>query len=469
MTQYTVCHVLISGVVEGVYASRLGLNPLVVGRGRDVADRWPLSSSMGRDGSWRRIRQRKDNEKMSTHNERDIAAALKAAPPILLGAGPRTLSTKAAPDADETWTLPNGEAWVFYGKGHRGLVSPVIMADGFNSGPSTLPFSWTYLEETDFPLISALRQRGKDVILLGFTERSASILDNSDAAIAAIEKATATRNVKDPLVVGGFSMGGLVTRYALAKMEADDIPHHTGVYFSYDSPHRGAYIPISLQAFAHFIRSSSPAFSDQMNSDAAQQLLWRHIETEDDKPEISPKRVAFLEALQEVGNWPRRPRLLAVANGVGTGIGNGIDTGKTAVLGKAISLVSGTDLRTMPAAPDNLAAILKLITSKEVQDSGPAIDGAPGGTLDSFKILADVLNDIKFPPMGVDNPIEEHCFVPAVSAVDIRDLDTNDDLYTNIGALDSNDSGVDEYRLASHNEPHTKVTEELCTWLLDRF
>jgi hypothetical protein len=405
---------------------------------------------------------------MSTHNERDIAAALKAAPPILLGAGPRTLSTKAAPDADETWTLPNGEAWVFYGKGHRGLVSPVIMADGFNSGPSTLPFSWTYLEETDFPLISALRQRGKDVILLGFTERSASILDNSDAAIAAIVKATATRNVKDPLVVGGFSMGGLVTRYALAKMEADDIPHQTGVYFSYDSPHRGAYIPISLQAFAHFIRPSSPAFSDQMNSDAAQQLLWRHIETEDDKPEISPKRIAFLKALQDVGNWPKIPRLLAVANGLGDGTGNGIDTGKTAVSGKVLSAVSGTDLRTMPAAPDDLAAILKLIKRKEVLvPSLPAVDGAPGGTLDSFKILADVLNGI--PLMGVENPIEEHCFVPAVSAVDLRDLDTNDDLYSNIDTLDPTDSGVDEYRLASHNEPHTKVTEELCTWLLDRF
>lgn len=406
---------------------------------------------------------------MSTHNERDLAAALKAAPPILLGAGPRALSARAVSTPDEEWTLPNGEAWVFYGKGHRGLVSPVIMADGFNSGPSTLPFSWTYLEETDFPLISALRERGKDVILLGFTERSASILDNSDAAIAAIVKATATRNVKDPLVVGGFSMGGLVTRYALAKMEANHTPHQTGVYFSYDSPHRGAYIPISLQAFAHFIRSSNPAFSDQMNSDAAQQLLWSHISTEDDKPEISPKRVAFLEALEDVGSWPRTPRLLAVANGVGNGTGNGIEASKTAVLGKALSMVSGTDLRTMPAAPDDLAAILKLINRKEVLVQGPAVDGAPGGTLDSFKILADVLNEIKFPPMGVDNPIEEHCFVPAVSAVDIRDLDTNDDLYTDIDSLNPSDSGVDEYRLASQNEPHTKVTEELCTWLLDRF
>jgi hypothetical protein len=414
--------------------------------------------------------QERKPKEMTKPTETDIAAALQAAPPILLGAGPRAITTKTVPAADETWTLPNGEAWVFYGRGHQGLVNPVIMADGFNSGPSTLPFSWTYLEKMNFPFISALRERGKDVILLGFTERSASILDNGQAAIAAIMRATAERLGSERLVVGGFSMGGLVTRYALARMESHRMDHQTGVYFSYDSPHRGAYIPISLQAFAHFIRPSNPTFSDQINSDAAQQLLWRHIETEDDKPEVSPKRTAFLEALQKVGDWPRIPRLLGVANGVGNGTGNGIEASRTAVLGKALSVLSGTDLRTMPAAPDDLAAILKLINRKEVRFSGlPAVDGAPGGTMDSFKILADVLNGIKFPPMGVDNPIQGHCFVPAVSAVDIRDFDTNDDLYTNIDDLNPEDSRLDDFQLASQNEPHANVTEELCTWLLDRF
>jgi hypothetical protein len=424
---------------------------------------------------------------MSTPTERDLAAALEAVPPILLGAGPRVVSAQAEEiTSDDHWKpigepngeLPNGEAWVFWGEGNSGpgLVSPVIMADGFNSGPSTLPFSWTFLEEKDFPFISALRARGKDVIILGFTERSDSILKNSDAAIAAIEKAIALRDGNNPLVVGGFSMGGLVTRYALAKMEHDGHPNReeTGVYFSYDSPHRGAYIPISLLAFAHYppIRDRNPAFSDQMNSDAAQELLWRHISTSDETPDVSDKRKEFLNALKYVGEWPRIPRLLAVANGVGTGVGNGIDASKTAVRGKPAgeSTLAGTDLRTMPD-PDDLAAILQVILKKkEVRVSGlPAVDGAPGGTLDSFKILADALNT---PPeegphlTAVDLLIEEHCFVPAVSAVDVRDLDTNDDLYTPIEP--SEESGL-EYMLATQNEAHTKVTEELCTWLLDRF
>ncbi|MFB7611202.1 hypothetical protein [Streptomyces gardneri] len=63
----------------------------------------------------------------------------------------------------------------------------------------------------------------------------------------------------------------------------------------------------------------------------------------------------------------------------------------------------------------------------------PYIDGAPGGTLHGFGILADTLNEL--PPalgFGVVNPIREHCFVPAVSAISLREPATHDDLYTPI-------------------------------------
>jgi triacylglycerol esterase/lipase EstA (alpha/beta hydrolase family) len=53
-------------------------------------------------------------------------------------------------------------------------------------------------------------------------------------------EAAAERTGGTPLVVGGLSMGGLVTRYALAMLERDNPEHEVGTYFSYDSPHRGA-------------------------------------------------------------------------------------------------------------------------------------------------------------------------------------------------------------------------------------
>ncbi|MET7300759.1 hypothetical protein [Embleya sp. NPDC005575] len=405
---------------------------------------------------------------MSEPTERDASDALKAAPPIVLAAGPRELPAQAPPQPDETWELPGGIAWVYHGEGNQGIVRPVLMADGFNTGPSTLEFLWAGLENGGYPLITELRRRGRDVILLGFAERSASILDNAEAAIAAIMRTIAEQMGDSRLTVGGFSMGGLVTRYALASMEYQRMDHRTAVYFSYDSPHNGAHIPLSLQAFAHYIRKLDPRFSDQMNSPAARQLLWRHIENWSDKPSVSPLRTQFLDELERVGTWPQIPLKLALANGVATGSGNGIKPGTTAVKGKGLGII-GTDLRTTPTGADTLSATLRVVTPQknEARVEGlPDIDGAPGGTLESFEILADALNKVL--GLGVANPIAEHCFVPAVSAIAARGLDTHDDLYTNIDALDPEQAEVDEFVCASHNERHTQVTQELCTWLLDR-
>ncbi|MFF9815064.1 hypothetical protein [Streptomyces sp. NPDC014006] len=40
---------------------------------------------------------------------------------------------------------------------------------------------WEGLENGAFAFVSALRERGFDLVLLGFGERSASILDNAEA------------------------------------------------------------------------------------------------------------------------------------------------------------------------------------------------------------------------------------------------------------------------------------------------
>ena len=55
----------------------------------------------------------------------------------------------------------------------------------------------------------------------------------------------------------GYSMGGLVARYALAYMEDRNINHDTRLYISVDTPHQGANVPVGLQAmFKHFIHLS---------------------------------------------------------------------------------------------------------------------------------------------------------------------------------------------------------------------
>src|SRR6266700_2007687 len=123
---------------------------------------------------------------MSEPSKQEIAEAMRDSGPIVLAAGPREVPVGVFPTPNEIWELPGGTAWVFYANGKTQLTRPVIMADGFNSGPSTLGFSWTALELGGYPMISELRRRGRDAIMLGFDERSASILDNARAAEAAI-------------------------------------------------------------------------------------------------------------------------------------------------------------------------------------------------------------------------------------------------------------------------------------------
>ncbi|WP_417159463.1 esterase/lipase family protein, partial [Streptomyces cyaneofuscatus] len=373
----------------------------------------------------------------------------------------------AAPTPDEEWDLPGGFARVYYADSRRGLVRPVLLADGFNHGRSDLDALYLGLEES-FPLIGSLKERGHDVVLLGYDDRGASILDNARTATAAILRTIATRVGDEPLVVGGFSMGGIVTRYALAKMEHDRIDHQTALYFSYDSPHRGAVIPIGLQAFAHFIPVANN-FAKQMNSSAARQMLWRHYDSETGTVGVDPEREKFLEALRAVGGWPQRPRTIAVANGRGDGQGPQVPPGQTALASTGDRVYPGTTLLTQAEGHEVVVAELKRLfpkAGKTITTSGfPALDGAPGGTLGSYRILATTLE--KF-GATVDLRHPDVCFVPTVSAVAIRDLDRPEDLYADVDGLSPEDGEVDEFFCSSETTGHTAITEELCTWLLDR-
>jgi hypothetical protein len=408
---------------------------------------------------------------MSEPGMQQIAEAMRDSGPIILAAGPREIPVGIHPTLDEVWDLPGGNAWVFYAHGNTRLTRPVIMADGFNSGPSTLDFSWTNLELGGYPMISELRRRGRDVIVVGFAERSASILDNAQVVEAAIHRAIVERQGGEPLAVGGFSMGGLVTRYALARMESQQADHQTALYWSYDSPHRGAWIPIALQAFAHFIRKLDDSFSNQINSPAAQQLLWRHIAEWDSTPEQSKYRTDFLAALEQVGGWPQRPKLIGVANGTGNGTGTGLEPGAVALEGTG-ALITPTKLYIQGSGDPQLVADLRVVNPpppEPVHTHGlPAIDGAPGGTLEGFGIVAAELGKVPFTVMQATAHIPSHCFVPAVSAVAIRNVDTEADLYASIDELPATESELDEFKCASQNEEHTKITEELCTWIFDR-
>ncbi|MFB7481265.1 esterase/lipase family protein [Streptomyces anulatus] len=399
---------------------------------------------------------------MSETSEPNVGAFTLGGPLTAEPAGPIEV-----PEHEE-WPLPNGFAWVFPGEGNNGnLVRPVILADGFSLGRSKLDVLYHGLESGGFPFISELRRRGRDVILLGFEERSASILDNAEAALAVILRTSAEQLGDARLVVGGFSMGGIVTRYALAKMERQRMDHRTALYISYDSPHRGASIPVGVQAFSHFIPFPND-FARQMNSPAARQMLWQHYDKDTEKITVAPERTEFLAALDRVGNWPQIPMKIAVANGRADGIGlPEVKPGEVAL--RIDRIYPGTTFYTQAQGDDVTAAYLNRRFPKAEQtvatNGFPELDGAPGGTLHTYKILSGAMEKLGG---KIDLRHEDVCFVPTVSAVAIRDIEKQDDLYANVGDLDPQESELDDFLCSSTTTAHTGITEELGTWIMDR-
>ncbi len=381
--------------------------------------------------------------------------------------GRATPGLLAAPPLSDEWQFDGGTAWVFRGSQNTTLRRPVILADGFFLGASNVNEFWHGVNG-DFPFAEKLRQRGQDVILLGYDNRAASILDNAEVAIACIMRATTERTGNVPLVVGGFSMGGLVTRYALTKLEALRMRSETAVYLSYDSPHRGAWIPIGVQALAHFIAQKDPnpisgMLSALLNSPAARQLLCRHIQTVDQtipqRPD--PLREEFVNRLNDLGGWPRMPRLVGVAAGRGDGTGNGVPIGAEALRCKS-GRFTGTTLTTEAGVDKNLVA--KLIvdgnSSTDIHTIDiPALDSVAGGTLNSFPLAATALG---IPLTEVPYPFT--CFVPTVSAVAVADPDSP------VSTISLEMSELDDFRCSSTGSlPHSApINTELGSWMLEQ-
>jgi hypothetical protein len=300
-------------------------------------------------------------------------------------------------------------------------------------------------------------------VILGYDDCTASIQDNSRTATECIFKSIGERLGNSPLAIGGFSMGGLITRYTLAKLEMQRMDHQTATYFSYDAPHLGAWMPIGLQALAHALRGIKPEMSEQVNSPAARQLLWRHIDEVGATPVQDQMRTDFLSELKKLGDWPQRPRKIGVANGSGKG-NNGIPPGEVALRGVPGGALDGLALYTQ-AAGDNKVVFQggPAFGNLEQRTSGmPEAGGAHGGTLESFKLAFDALNQV---PGMVECPYPSTCFVPTGSALAVMGTDP----WTNLSADVTNAmSAFDEFKCASQNGQHTAMTEELGMWIIDR-
>lgn len=377
-----------------------------------------------------------------------------------------TSDAAAAPVPDEIWPLSvpgglSGRGYVYRASGDGKDRRYWIMAEGF---PGGYPASYSYDNLNQFGLADAARAAGYDLVTIGFDAGAMSVQANAEVVAECIRKAN--RDGENH-VVGGVSMGGLTTRYALAAMECRELAHNTAVYLCIDTPHRGSRTSISNQWFAHFFEKAVPGMRDQvalLDSPANQQFLPQWYR--DGRVVESELRRALYAEYEIMGGYPKLPRLYAVASGRGDG---------------RQSMPAGTLLVEWHAQPLAAATLSALGDSGEEAVVGAGYwflaDGSvperlavasdvswegAAGSLDVYDMLVgDALDTLAMGTSHVRQPTA--CVVPTASALDI-----DQDPASPIPEPDRGLSPFDDYVCAQDNLPHIAITAPIKEWILEK-
>lgn len=128
----------------------------------------------------------------------------------------------------------------------------VLMVEGIDPINTVFPDTY-YTMGFDF-IHGHLFPADCEVFILNFANGGASLRENAAVirnALDAVHDLCPERQI----MLAGFSMGGVASRYALASAEQDGLEHNVGLFVSFDSPQNGAHANRPLQ---DFIRYSAP-------------------------------------------------------------------------------------------------------------------------------------------------------------------------------------------------------------------
>jgi len=239
-----------------------------------------------------------------------------------------------------------GVATIFYATGNcadKKITKPLIFVDGFDpTNGQHAGELWTKYINKGFQdlngnivqLGDSLRRSGFDIITfdqgdVGVNRGGAGRMENNGLALAKFLEtfyAQHSSTMQQGFIVVGASMGGKVARYALTHLEHNNIPHHTKLFVSFDSPQLGGQIPLGIQQFADVITQfgglrNTPAVRNAIHqSDAAKQLLVAHSSTESEFIQSHLLKTTFDNNMTNIGNWPTQCRMIAIVDGNREGV-----------------------------------------------------------------------------------------------------------------------------------------------------
>ncbi len=236
------------------------------------------------------------------------------------------------------------------------LLKPIIILDGFDPGnirDIIGIYDLLYYNSGSANFGEEMRQAGYDVMVVNFPnviegyispfpgwtipifrDGGADYIERNAMAIVklidSVNQVLINNSSTEKLVIVGPSMGGLITRYALAYMEKNGMNHNTRLWASFDSPHWGANIPIGDQYWLEYYnrvagnKGAKASLENKIGSVAARQMLLHHWSAQSVTPAPNSYRPQFMQNLQNNGvsgsnGFPKSLRKISLTNGSGYG------------------------------------------------------------------------------------------------------------------------------------------------------
>ncbi len=389
----------------------------------------------------------------------------------------------ATPDPTETWSITatesyngaygSGQAYVYLSTSHATLTNPVVIVEGFDlDNTMDWPVLYDLLNQEN--LIEDLRADGFDAVVLDFTEATDPIQANAFVLTSLLDQVRAAVGPQRTMALIGASMGGLVTRYALLWSEQQGIDHQVRTWISFDSPQKGANIPLGLQDWLYFFRyESQDAYYllSRLNTPAARQMLLYHFSNTDTAPPgPAPEFSDFYGELATMGGWPTVPYKVAIVNGSGSRADQGFAPGDQLIEYRYRSFLVDIDGNVW-AVPDGSSQVIfdgMLNKIWPLPDSYRTVtvqgtlpwDSAPGGFRSSLAEMDTTAVDYGDIVALHDN----HCFIPTISALA---LEVTDPFFDIAGATDLMSlTPFDEVHFPAANQGHITVTPESKPWFM---
>lgn len=315
---------------------------------------------------------------------------------------------------------------VQYAQADHQLHKPLIVVEGFDTGIYSNPEDLVGDSGLEKFVSFAKESSDLDNLLFNFPQYDIIFIDwqngTADMRLNALLLKTVIRcvnQVKVDLavknVVLGQSMGGVIARYALKKMEDAAENHDTRLFISHDAPQQGANVPLAFQAAVLHLRSAfvKPAGDNPdnfsldigahlksaylMNTPAAKQLLVNRINNFNVLDDAT--HIAWQSELAALG-YPQQTRNIAISNGSECGTASPIIPGDHLIYLDGYYKTSLLTEVLMAVTPKIVPALLGLVTGSWKVALYSFI---PGSNKFSFHIEANAL-----PANGLNNFIYQN-------------------------------------------------------------